>query len=223
MMLRNGLSGRVTLAQTWLMSKVPCRECGAMILPATAESTGGICMACKQGIRENIESSRAYYAKQKIYDPFRALWESLVKRSSKDPALGDWSQPEKIYFAVSLLEGEIYNGGFDQSFHNSSADYYLHAINGLSEMGANESLTMTMEAANILFGKNGPPNSQEGRQKIMNSRSHQLSEILNRRKREASLDDLDKRFYEDPDNLVDRLTRYAADHGLVRPFEKTSD
>lgn len=30
-------------------TRIPCSECGAMILPATAERTGGICMMCKLG------------------------------------------------------------------------------------------------------------------------------------------------------------------------------
>ena len=33
------------------VTKVPCTQCGAEILPSTAESTGGICMACKKGIQ----------------------------------------------------------------------------------------------------------------------------------------------------------------------------
>src|SRR5712692_334277 len=28
-------------------SKIPCTRCGAMILPATAEQTGGLCMPCR--------------------------------------------------------------------------------------------------------------------------------------------------------------------------------
>lgn len=34
-----------------MVTRVPCKSCGAEILPVTAEATGGICMACKQGIR----------------------------------------------------------------------------------------------------------------------------------------------------------------------------
>jgi hypothetical protein len=34
-----------------MITRISCETCGADILPATAEATGGICMACKQGIR----------------------------------------------------------------------------------------------------------------------------------------------------------------------------
>lgn len=42
-----------------MSDKIPCKECQELILPRTAEKTGGICMACKQGIRESIEQSKA--------------------------------------------------------------------------------------------------------------------------------------------------------------------
>ena len=45
-------TGRITtLFATRMITRIPCNTCGAEILPATAEATGGVCMACKQGIR----------------------------------------------------------------------------------------------------------------------------------------------------------------------------
>ena len=38
-----------TLPQQEPVKKLPCTRCGAMILPRTAEQTGGLCMPCKQG------------------------------------------------------------------------------------------------------------------------------------------------------------------------------
>ncbi len=42
-------------------SKVPCEKCGVMILPTTAEGTGGICMPCDKGEIEDIEESLEWY------------------------------------------------------------------------------------------------------------------------------------------------------------------
>jgi hypothetical protein len=33
------------------MEKIPCEACGALILPTTAQSTGGLCMPCKKARR----------------------------------------------------------------------------------------------------------------------------------------------------------------------------
>ena len=203
------------------MQKVACIECSAMILPATAESTGGRCMASKQGIRRSIEASREFYKRQKEYDPVRELWVSLVNRCSADASLADWTHMEKAYFAVCLLEGEIYNGGFDQYFSNTSADYYELAIGGLDELGAVNSQWIVKDAARTLFGDRPPPKTQVARWKVMNSRARRLSEFLTSRRRSAHLERLDKMFWEDPDGLVDRLDRYAKEHGLVEPFRRS--
>lgn len=42
-------------------SKISCKKCGALILPSTAEGTGGICMPCHEGSREGIEESLEWY------------------------------------------------------------------------------------------------------------------------------------------------------------------
>lgn len=202
------------------MSKIPCDKCGALILPATAEATGGMCMACKQGIREGMEASRAYYQKLKEYDPFRELWVSLVKRSTDNRELAGWSIEEKIYFSVCLMEGEVYNGGFDQYFTNSSGDYYAFALDGLEKMEAANSARILKEAARTMFGTDCPPDSQSERWRIMNSNVRRLAELVTRHHRSAQLDRLSKDFYGDPDHLADRLTAFAEEHGLVAPFLK---
>lgn len=198
---------------------MPCNECGALILPATAESTGGVCMACKQGIRKSMEASKEYYKKLKEYDPAYELWKSLVNRSSDDSELTNWTKQEKLYFSVCLLEGEVYNGGFDQYFSNTSGDYYSLAIAGLDELGATHSRSLLKEAAVTLFGKKEPPASQVGRWQIMNSKARRLAEVVSRHRRASQLEKLDQQFWKDTDRLSDRLTGYAKEHGLVAPFE----
>lgn len=200
------------------MNKIPCNTCGALILPTTDESTGGVCMACKQGIRESMDASRVFYQKLKEYDPFRALWVSLVKRSSDNRNLDGWSTEEKLYFAAGLMEGDVYNGGFDQYFSNSSGDYYNLALNGLEKMEAVHSARLLRDAARTLFGTTSPPNCQSERWRITNSKIRRLTELVTRHHRSAELERLDKRFYADPDQLGDRLTRYAKETGLVAPF-----
>lgn len=175
-------------------------------------------MACKQGIRKSMEASRAYYQSLKEYNPFRELWVSLAKRSSIDRSLADWSAEEKVYFSACLLEGEVYNGGFDQYFSNSSGDYYRLAVKGLEELRAVHSLKLLREAAETLFGKEGPPDSQTDRWRIMNSKARRLSEAVTRNRQASKLDRLDKQFSEDPDRLGNLLKAYAEEHGLISLF-----
>lgn len=58
-----------------MTQRVPCKKCGAEILPTTAEATGGVCMACKNGIRKDLEKSKEFYRKERekeaAYAPLR--------------------------------------------------------------------------------------------------------------------------------------------------------
>jgi Domain of unknown function (DUF4375) len=202
--------------------KVACPECGAMILPTTAENTGGLCMACKQGIRKDLENSKAYYQALKLYDPVRELWLSLVKRCSADSTLGNMSYEERTYFVVCLLEGEIYNGGLDQFFTNSAGDYYREAVAGLEIIGAHHSLRIVREASEFIFSENGPPLDRMQRCEIVRSATEKLSQSNQVVGLAAQLDLLDKKFYKDEDGLFDLLTAYAAANNLTKPFERES-
>lgn len=175
-------------------------------------------MACKQGIRESMNASRAYYESLKKYDPFRELWKSLVERSSNDRSLGQLSSEEQRYFAVSLLEGEVYNGGFDQFFSNSAGDYYRLAVAGLEDLEALSALAIVREAADTVFGRSGPPVDRTERWRIMDSKTRRLSEVLTRYRQQSRLESLDRQFWDDPDCLNDRLKAYAEERGLVGPF-----
>lgn len=198
--------------------KIPCTLCGVPILPRTAEETGGKCMPCKHGTRERMEESRAYYQREREYDPHQALWHSLVFRANEDCDLNNLSEKEVRYYSAVLLEGEIYNGGFDQYFSNSSGNYYAHAVDCLKEIEAHNALQLVEEASRVLFGNIFPPLDREKRWNIMYSRARKTSEFLLRGRRERKLAGLDRQFWEDPDSLGDRLMAYAETHDLITPF-----
>ena len=175
-------------------------------------------MACKQGIRQSMEASRAYYQQLKLYDPHRELWKSLVTRSSIDPQLQTWTPAERVYFCVSMLEGEIYNGGIHQFFWNSSGNYYNDAHAGLRELNAENCLVILQDAADLIFNGNEPPVNQVERQEAMDLVENWA--ISSGRESEwwEKLNVIDKKFYEDPDKLVALLQAYAETRGLVSPF-----
>src|SRR6185369_14940424 len=109
-------------------------RCGAAILSTTAESTGGVCMPCKDGRREAIDARKREIRREReweLADPFRRLWLDLVRATETTAGFAGLSEVEKQYFAVGLLELEVYNGGFDQYFFNSSGSFYRYAVLGL--------------------------------------------------------------------------------------------
>jgi hypothetical protein len=65
--------------------------------------------------------------------------------------------PQKLYYAVGCLEGDVYNGGFQQYFSNDSASYYAYAEEGLIAIGALRTLELLQEAKEMLFSSEPVP------------------------------------------------------------------
>jgi hypothetical protein len=174
-----------------------------MMLATTAARTGGVCMACKQGIRKSLENSKVYYQQQRQPDPFRDFWTSLVRRVHDESAGFDSLSPsEQTSYAVGVLEGEVYNGGIHQFFFNSSGSYYREALRGLEELGAMRCHALLLAAREEWFPAGDPPRDTAARRVILPSPSRDL-------------DWIDKEFWTDPDKLGEKLRKYAVDHNLV--------
>lgn len=192
--------------------KIPCSTCSALIMPETAARTGGLCMPCKSGTRSAIEASKVSMKRQReldAMDPFRLYWRELVDRVHKsDAGIANLSDVERQYWAVGCLFGEVYNGGFDQYFHNSSGATYSAAVDGLKAMDATMSLLLLEKAKQMIFGFADVPEESCTRRRIQASVD---GDSLQQR-----LDELDKQFWDDPDNLATRSEKFAINHGLVR-------
>lgn len=181
-------------------------------MPETAARTGGLCMPCKSGTRSNIEASKVAAQRERqrdLTDPFRIYWRELIARVYKSSSeLTKLSDTECQYWAVGCLSGEVYNGGFDQYFHNSSGATYCAAVAGLQAMGATKSLLLLQKAKQMIFGFADVPEESYARRTILAAAQ---SDSLRQR-----LDEIDKQFWTDPDDLAVRTERFAVVHGLVR-------
>lgn len=190
----------------------PCRTCGNLILASTAARTGGLCMPCKGGYRENIEHGKqlAKERKQYLASPQALYWSALVDRVYRtEEGFAGLALAEQHYYAVNCLSGEVYNGGFEQYFGNSSGDHYRVACAGLRALGAVQTLALLEEASRVLFGTQPVPLDQGARQMIMPTYAEEGDAQC-----EAALDALDTRFYLDTEALDDRLLQHARVHGL---------
>lgn len=193
------------------MSKVACTKCGALILETTAQKNAGLCMPCKSGKRESIESAKKSHKEQRERektDPFRILWRALVHRVHEtSESFSGLSEAEKRYFAVGLLEAEVYNGGFDQYFFNHSGSHYKYALLGLEEMEATQTLALLQRAKQVLFNFEEVPEETGKRRRYLQKLASELRSIR--------LDELDTQYYKDPDGLAACAEKYARAHGLV--------
>ena len=196
--------------------KVPCSKCGAFILSSTALKTNGLCMPCKGGYRERMEAAKKLDQEERERDrtdPFRKLWLSLVHQIHDSSAGFDGlSHPEKLYFAVGCLEGDVYNGGFHQYFFNDAGSYYPLAEEGLISIGAFQTLELLKLAKEVLFASETVPVNTIERRRML---PHYPESNLEKCAWSAKLDDLDKRYWEDSEAISERMRTFARECQLV--------
>lgn len=178
-----------------MRDEVACTDCGARISASVARGMKGLCIICR--------------AKRRNKGLLHMLYASLIDRVHRSPdGFSTLSDLEKIYYTVSLLRNEINNGGFHQYFFNSSGTYYSDAKKGLIAIEAIRTLELLEEAKETLFpGIQVPLDTRARREFILI--------ICADGSRQEMLDELDKRFYADPDRITSRLEAFVRYHGLV--------
>jgi hypothetical protein len=142
--------GNTPHVASYIMSvRVSCRQCGASILPATAERTGGLCMACKQGIRQAIDDSKRFYQEQGKPNPFDELWKSLVHRVYRRGE--DLTGAEDTVYRLTCIYGETMVDGIEAYFERRFPEYERD-MRLLTDCGFGEVAGDFSKARNLLFG-----------------------------------------------------------------------
>lgn len=174
--------------------RLPCKSCGASILPSTALKNDGECTPCKGGYHvSSIDEGklRRIKEKERFDAPDAEFWRSLVNRVyDENQGFSSLTEPEKLFYAVCLLEGEVYNGGIEQFFSNSSADYYAFSVRALEILNAAAWLSLLLEAKKLLFGYQDVPNDTQLRRRMLLAMDLDADESEIARK----LDGIDARF-----------------------------
>jgi len=159
-------------------------------------------MPCKGGYRENIEAGKRRREEEKLYQQSAEAqyWRRLVARvHSSSEGFAQLPPTEKIYYAVSCLIGEVYNGGLHQFFFNHSGSMYGAALAGLYELEAAQTAGLVIQAKELLFGNAPVPADTGERRRLL-------------RIQDASppgLDELDRAFWRDDEKIGDRCEAYA--------------
>jgi len=173
-----------------LAEKVACLECGKPVSVSLASRGEGLCLGCR--------------AKR---NPFFVLYSSLIGRVCHSPGGFDaLSDDEKLYYALTLFQNEVNNGGFQQVFFNSSGSYYDLIENGLVRFNEPRTLELLHQAKHIVFPEIAVPVDTRTRRDLMPAPAADLMNQLN---------ELDQRFYRCPDSLSAKLKAFARQQGLV--------
>ncbi len=84
-------------------------------------------------------------------------------------------------------------------------------------LDASASLILLKGAVKVLFGEREPPKDRLERCNLMKQFPEDKNEA--RPAWVTELENIDDQYYEDPDNLSERLTTYAEATGLLLPFK----
>ena len=123
-----------------------------------------LCKACKQAILQKIEIAEHNYQEQMRSHPFQKLWRFLVYRVYvTDDGYNGLSHDEKVYFSLSVFEGEYNNGGLKRFFSNSSDTLFRDVIYGLMLLEAKQTMKLLLKAKDILIGEIDPREDNKNR------------------------------------------------------------
>jgi hypothetical protein len=109
------------------------------------------------------------------------------------------SQPEKVFVCVWGLEGDVYNGGFEQYYINPVGDKAREAVDALKAIGA-KAAEQVVRRANSLFGSSGPSPNRGMRQKEYESLDQHTKD---------KLVVLEKEYVKDADKVQDLLAEFV--------------
>lgn len=112
----------------------------------------------------------------------------------------DLCEVDQVLVTVWGLEADVNNGGFDQYFFNSSGDHAFFAERALRLVGAHK-MAMIVGRAIGLLGPGGVPRDRYERQRTLEAARDRIA---------ASLDDLDRQFFEYPDDISTLVEAYLA-------------
>ena len=213
--------------------KVPCSECGKPISADQASRRNGLCLLCSINLEEKVAcvecgkpvSARLASKRNGLcmrcrakHDPFFALYSSLINQvCDKAAGFESLNEAQKLYYALTLFQNEVNNGGFHQFFFNSSGSYYTLIETALVRFDEPKTFELLHQAKRIVFPESDVPVDKETRRNLMPHVEPGSSrpEWANR------LDELDRRFYSLPDTLTPKLKAFASERGLVAADPET--
>ena len=140
-------------------------------------------------------------------NPFFVLYSSLIDRVYHSPGGFDaLTDTEKLYYALTLFQNEVNNGGFHQFFFNNSGSHYDLIETSLVTFDEPQTLELLHHAKQIVFQRIPVPTDTGERRSTMPEPAPDLM---------TKLDELDQRFYRMRNTLTPKLEAFARQHGLV--------
>lgn len=132
-------------------------------------------------------------------DSLACAFERAVQNKAEEIGLDRLTEAERTILAVSTVDREVNNGGFEQFFGNSSCEFAPEIVASLQRIGFSEAAELAQDAIDAL--------------RIQGSVTLSTIEAVIEKEDEAiveQLDALDSRFYDEIGDLSGHLIAYIA-------------
>lgn len=139
-----------------------------------------------------------------VNNPHQVLWARLLEASEQDDSLASMTEPERYYFLVSLMNGEINRNGLYHFFASPAADRYQDMMLALGAIEAFEVRALITEMADLLYPEREPPELQVTRvaERVPDSRTTEIIKHLYQQQRPL---------------LFQKIHQYALEQRLIDP------
>jgi hypothetical protein len=191
--------------------KIPCKKCGVLILDATFKNNNGLCVPCHAGYRDLLDYRKEQRELEKKWEESPEgkfhFWVCDQKAKFGFKAL---SYEERLYTAVVTTTGYIINGGIKHFFTISYInvnEYYEYACLGFEAINKKECKEILEQSKTIIFGDGRIPVSEIDRTNILDG-------IENDLQKNATIEELDSKFYDLIDDYFEYLTLFVKVHDL---------
>jgi hypothetical protein len=150
----------------------------------------------------NIETIDTLSNDDLLFEIFKSIAERHVGENiGKKEIISQLTKEQQIFYAVSILEMQVNNGGFNQYFYNEGEEFTGVAIEGLRLIGANRIAALVTEAVETYM------KHMEQITKMQDGSLMGFSESY----KDNPLNDFDKEFYSlnQEESLIDLLVEYV--------------
>jgi hypothetical protein len=127
------------------------------------------------------------------------IGDDILMVSDGGEKLNQLTNPQKVFYYIYILEGEVNNGGFNQYFFNSSGEHTHQALDALKQIKASHLAGLLEKAIATWPNKEVPVNTMKRRSLLQ-----ELGDDIN-----PVLDKLDDEFYQSTDSLSLLLLNYV--------------
>jgi hypothetical protein len=127
------------------------------------------------------------------------IYQDILMASDYGKNLHMVTAEQKIVYHITRLESEIYNGGLNQFFFNSSGQYTIETLESLRKIGATETVNILEKAISFWPNSYVPQNTVTRRQELL----EKVEQIAN-----PVWEELDKVYYKDEDKITKKLFQF---------------